>query len=141
MMPSHANSKAKETFDALPEATEKAAKAVLDAAFKVHTSLGPGLLESVYETCLAYELHKRGVLVETQVVLPVVYDGVRVEAGLRLDMLVEKCLIVEIKAVENIVPIHEAQLLTYLKLASIRLGLLINFNTIHLKYGIKRKVI
>lgn len=140
MTTSYSDKQVKDTYEVLPPAVESAAKEVVDAAFKVHTFLGPGLLESVYEACLAYELRQRGIQVETQVVLPVVYEGMRVEAGLRLDMLVEKCLIVEIKTVEKIIPIHEAQLLTYLKLANIRLGLLINFNVIHLKYGIKRKI-
>lgn len=140
MITYHSDKQENRVYDVLPQAIEKAAKDVLDAAFKVHTALGPGLLESVYEACLAYELHQRGIQVETQVVLPVVYEGLRLETGLRLDMLVEKCLIVEIKAVDNINPIHAAQLLTYLKLADKRLGLLINFNTVHLKYGIKRIV-
>jgi GxxExxY protein len=88
------------TFQPIPETTEIVAKAVLDAAFKVHTSLGPGLLESVYEACLANELQLRGFAVDTQVVLPIIYEGMPIQAVLRLDMLVEKCLIVEIKAVE-----------------------------------------
>ena len=127
-------------FEAIPESTEIIAKAVLDSAFKVHTFLGPGLLESVYEACLAHEVQLRGIAVETQVVLPIFYEGTCIQAGLRLDMLVGKCLIVEIKAVEKMIPIYEAQLLTYLKLSNIRLGLLINFNVIHLKYGIKRLI-
>jgi GxxExxY protein len=134
------NSKRK-AFTPLPEEVENYSKVVLNAAFKVHTSLGPGLLESIYETCLAYEIRKSGVLVETQLVLPVVYDGIQLENGLRLDILVEKQLIVEIKAVEQINSLHEAQLLTYLKLTGLRLGLLINFNVPHLKDGIKRLIL
>lgn len=122
----------------IPQKTEDIAKKVLDAAFKVHTILGPGLLESVYETCLVHELKKMGLQFGAQTSLPIVYDGIVVESGLRLDILVEKCVIVEIKAVEIINPIHKAQLLTYLKLSGIRLGLLINFNVIHLRNGIAR---
>ena len=119
---------------------ERIGKIVLDASFKVHSALGPGLLESVYEACLAYEIRQSGLLVETQVAIPVVYEDVRVDAGLRLDILVEKCVIVEIKAVEKTTPLHEAQLLTYLKIGGFRLGFLINFNVLHLKDGIKHLV-
>jgi GxxExxY protein len=120
---------------------EKVGKAVLDAAFKVHTALGPGLLESVYETCTAFEVRESGLLVTTQVALPVVYRDIQMDAGLRLDMLVENCVIVEMKSVENMNPIYEAQLLTYLKLTGLRLGFLINFNVVRLKDGIKRMVV
>jgi GxxExxY protein len=113
---------------------------VVDAAMKVHTALGPGLLESAYEGCLAYELRKRGLKVGTQVGLPVVYEGVNIEVGYRIDLLVEDLVIVELKAVDKVAPIHEAQLLTYLKLSGKRLGLLINFNVVHLKDGLKRMV-
>jgi GxxExxY protein len=113
---------------------------IVDAAMKVHTALGTGLLESAYEGCLAYELRKRGLRVATQVELPVVYEGVRIDVGYRLDLLVEDLVIVECKAVKKVAPIHEAQLLTYLKLSGIRIGLLINFNVLHLKDGIKRLV-
>jgi len=113
---------------------------VVDAAMKVHTALGPGLLESAYEGCLAYELRKRGLKVGTQVGLPVVYEGVNIEVGYRIDLLVEDLVIVELKAVDTLAPIHQAQLLTYLKLSGKRLGLLINFNVVHLKDGIKRMV-
>jgi len=97
--------------------------------------------ESVYETCMAFEIRESGLLVATQVALPVVYKDVQMDAGLRLDMLVENCVIVELKSVENTNPIYEAQLLTYLKLTGIRLGFLINFNVVHLKDGIKRMVV
>ncbi len=125
----------------IPSETEAVGKRILDAAYRVHTALGPGLLENVYEICLAYELRKSGLLVETQVVLPIVYQEVRIESGLRLDMLVENQVVVELKAVENIVPLYEAQLITYLKLSGKRLGFLFNFNTFHLKDGFKRLVL
>lgn len=114
---------------------------VVDAAMKVHTALGPGLLESAYEGCLLYELRKRGLRVANQVELPVVYDGVRIDVGYRIDLLVEDQVIVELKAVAALAPIHEAQLLTYLKLSGKKVGLLINFNVLHLKDGIKRRVL
>jgi len=110
----------------------------VDAAFKVHKTLGPGLLESVYEVCLCYELSKRGLKFKRQLELPIVYDGVRLNAALRLDLVVEECLVVELKAVEKHLPLFEAQLLTYLKLTGHRLGLLINFNVPLIKDGIKR---
>jgi GxxExxY protein len=127
-------------FAPIPIRTEEVTKMILDASFKVHSALGPGLLESVYETCLVYELKSSGLKVDTQLILPVVYEGIKVDSGLRLDLLVENCVIVEIKAVENILPLYKAQLLTYMKLTKIRIGLLINFNTIHLKNGINRLV-
>ena len=113
---------------------------VVDAAMKVHSTLGPGLLESAYEACLAYELRKRGLRVETQRLLPVMYDGVEVELAYRLDVLVDDEVIVELKTVAKLLPIHEAQLLSYLKLSRHRVGLLINFREVHLKDGIKRMV-
>lgn len=113
---------------------------VVDAAMKVHTALGPGLLENAYEACHKHELQKRGLRVEPQVALPVIYDGVQVDLGYRLDLLVENEVIVELKAVEKLTPVHEAQLLSYLKLSGKKLGLLINFNVLHLKDGIKRLV-
>lgn len=128
-------------YKPIPTEVELVGEKILDAAFKVHTSLGPGLLESVYEACLAYEIRKSGLTVETQVALPVIYDNVRVDAGLRIDILVEKCVIVELKSVDTMIPVYEAQLLTYLKLANYRLGYLINFNVPHLKNGFKRMVI
>ena len=131
----------KRVYAPIPPEVEKVGKAVLDAAFKVHTALGPGLLESVYETTLAYEIRKGGLLVEMQVAMPIVYDNKKLESGLRLDMLVEKCVIVELKSVEKMNPVYEAQLMTYLRLSNIRLGFLINFNVPHLKEGIKRMVV
>jgi GxxExxY protein len=120
---------------------ERVGKAVLDASFKVHTALGPGLLESVYETCTAFETRESGLQVATQVALPVTYRDIKMDAGLRLDMLVEDCVIVEFKSVETMNPVYDAQLITYLKLTGIRLGFLINFNVVHLKDGIKRIVV
>jgi GxxExxY protein len=111
---------------------------IVDASIQVHRELGPGLLESAYEACLAYELKKRGLKAFTQVGLPVIYDEVKLDVGYRIDLLVEDCIIVELKAVEHVLPLHEAQLITYLKLADKRLGLLINFNVLRVKDGIKR---
>ena len=128
----------KRVFEPIPPEVEKVGKALLDAAFKVHTAPGPGLLELVYETTLAYEIRKGGLSVGTQVVMPIVYDNTKLESGLRLDMLVEKCVIVELKSVEKTNPVYEAQLMTYLRLSNVRLGYLINFNVPHLKEGIKR---
>jgi GxxExxY protein len=125
----------------IPAEAERVATQIVDAAFAVHTTLGPGLLESVYEACLTHELAKRGLKVERQVVLPVIYDGVRVDAGLRLDLVVEENVVVELKAVQDLLPIHQAQVLTYLKLSGRRLGLLINFNTVLIRDGIKRVVL
>jgi GxxExxY protein len=115
--------------------------AVITAAMKVHSTLGPGLLESAYEACLAHELRKAAYRVESQVGLPVVYDGIKLELGYRIDLVVEDLVIVEIKSIEAIAPIHHAQVLSYLKLSGKSLALLINFNTVHLKDGIKRFVI
>ena len=114
--------------------------AVVNAAMKVHSALGPGLLESAYEACLLHELRKEGLKVEVQACLPVAYDGVKIDVGYRVDLLVEDTVIVELKAVETLLPIHEAQLLSYLKLSDKRVGLLINFNVLHLREGIKRMV-
>ncbi len=113
------------TFAPIPSHTEDISKEIIESALKVHTTLGPGLLESVYETCLAFELTSRKVRVETQISLPLKYEGITVEAGLRMDMLVDNCVIVEIKAVEKIEPIHEAQFLSYLRMSGCRVGLLI----------------
>ena len=120
---------------------DQLARQVVDAAFRVHSELGPGLLEGVYEVCLAHELKKRGIPFERQLSLPVIYDGVHIEAGLRLDLLVASELIVEIKAVESLLPVHKAQVLTYLKLSGRTLGLLINFNVPLIKDGIKRVIL
>lgn len=127
--------------DVLPPELEALARVIVDAAYKVHTTLGPGLLESVYETCLAYELTKRGLNVQRQVIVPVIYDGVQLDTGLRLDLLVDNQVIIELKAVEKMNPVFEAQVLTYLKLSAKRLGFLINFNVPIIKSGIKRVIL
>jgi GxxExxY protein len=114
--------------------------AVVDAAMKVHSALGPGLLESVYEVCLAHELNKRGIRTASQLPLPVNYDGERIDLGFRVDILVENTVVVEIKAVDAITPVHQAQLITFLKLSRKHVGLLINFNVVHLRDGIRRMV-
>ncbi len=113
---------------------------IVDAAMKVHSALGPGLLESAYEACLLFELHRRGLKAARQVELPVVYEGVRIDVGYRLDLLVEGSVVIELKAVEEISPLHKAQIISYLKLGGYKLGLLINFNVLHLKDGITRFV-
>lgn len=116
----------------------RAARIAVDCAMKVHSALGPGLLESVYEACMTHELSKCGIEVQRQRACPVFYDSIRLDAGFRLDLLVDECLIVEIKAVEELVPLHMAQLLTYLRLTQHRLGLLMNFNVRRMKDGIQR---
>ena len=113
---------------------------IIGAAMKVHSALGPGLLESAYEACLKYELSKSGIEVKSQVSLPVFYDSVMIDLGYRLDLLVEDCIIIELKAVEKVSILHEAQLISYLKLSGKKLGLIINFNVPRLKDGITRKV-
>ncbi len=116
------------------------AKQIVDAAYKVHTVLGPGLLESVYEAALAYEIQKRGLAVERQRALPVVYEAVRLDEGFRVDLLVAEKVVVELKSVESVQPVHKKQLLTYLRLGGKRLGLLINFGAPRLKEGVTRIV-
>lgn len=125
-------------FEPISHEVDALAASVVDAAFRVHKALGPGLLESVYETCLCHELKQRGIPFKSQVALPIHYNGLTLDNGLRLDMLVDERLIVELKAVEKMQPLYDAQLLTYLKLSGLRLGLLINFNTPLIKDGIKR---
>ena len=120
---------------------EKIGKIVLDAAYKVHTALGPGLLESAYQTAVKHVIEKGGTLVETEIKLPIMFDGIRIESAFRLDMLVAKCVIVEFKAVETMHLIYETQMITYLRLSGLRLGYLINFNVRHLKDGIQRIVV
>jgi len=114
---------------------------VVDAAMDVHSALGPGLLESVYEQCLAHELELRGLKVERQVAIPVVYKKAELEVGFRIDLLVQDCLIIELKAVETVLPIHEAQVFTYLRFTDSRVGLLLNFNVVSMKNGIKRIIL
>jgi GxxExxY protein len=113
---------------------------IIGCIYKVHSELGPGLLESTYEACLAYELSEEGLFVERQCPLPVIYKGIKLDAGYRIDMIVNKKIILEIKSVEYTAPIHKAQLMTYLKLSSFKLGLLINFNVQDMKKGIDRIV-
>lgn len=119
---------------------EQVGKAVLDAAFKVHTTLGPGLLESVYEAAMAVELRKQGLRVERQVPIPVSYEGERLEVGFRADLIVEGKVLVELKSVEAVTPLFKKITTNYLKLTSLKLGFLINFNELHLKEGITRVV-
>jgi GxxExxY protein len=130
-----------EAHEPLPQETEEIARSIVDAALAVHRALGPGLLESAYEICLAHELERRGHIVAKQTALPVVYDTVRLDAGYRIDLIVDGAVIVEVKAVETVLPIHEAQVLTYLRLSGRRLGFLINFNVPLLKNGIKRMIL
>lgn len=113
---------------------------ILGCAMRVHSVLGPGLLESAYEVCLAHEISKAGLEVSRQVALPVIYDEIELDAGYRLDLLVNNVVIVELKVVEKLLPIHTAQLLSYLKLSNRKLGYLLNFNVIHMRDGIKRAV-
>lgn len=127
------------SLDKSPE-DEQIGSAILDAAMRVHSALGPGLLESAYEACLAYELDKVGLPVQKQVALPLEYDNVRLEVGFRIDLLVGNRVVVEVKATEKLLPIHLAQMLSYLKLGKYPLGFLLNFNVAHMKQGIKRVV-
>lgn len=115
-------------------------KIIVDCAYRVHKSLGPGLLESTYETCLFYELDEKNLVVERQKVLPVVYNNLKLEAGYRIDLFVENKVIVELKSVKKLDDVHTAQMITYLRLSDCKLGLLINFNVSLIKYGIKRIV-
>jgi GxxExxY protein len=114
--------------------------AVVDSAMRVHTALGPGLLESAYKACLTRELRKRGLHVQTEVPVPVQYEGEQLDVGYRADLLVEGKVLVELKAIEMLLPIHKAQLLSYLRLSNREIGLLINFNVEHLRNGIKRVI-
>ena len=111
--------------------------AIIGAAMKVHSALGPGLLESAYEACLVHELRKAGFKVEQQVELPVNYDGIRIDLGYRIDLVINDCEIVELKCVEKIAPVHEVQLISYMRLSKKNVGLLINFHVRHFKDGIK----
>jgi GxxExxY protein len=119
---------------------DRITREVIGAAIAVHRTLGPGLLESAYETCLAFELRQRGLEVVEQKPLPVIYRAVKLDCGYRLDLLVESCVIVEVKAVEALLPIHQAQLLSYLRLTGLSTGLLLNFNVQVLKQGVRRVV-
>jgi GxxExxY protein len=123
------------------EKEENIGKEIVDAAFKVHSELGPGLLEKVYEVCMAHELQKKGLKVQRQLDIPVVYDGLVFEEGLRIDLLVENCVIAELKAVDEVNPVWEAQILSHLKLTGKNLGYLINFNVPLIKKGIRRFIL
>ena len=120
------------------ERTEEIAKIIVNSAFKVHKNLGPGLLERVYEVCLAYEINKAGLVVQSQIDVPIVYDGVILKEKLRLDLIVENSVIIEVKAVEIVNPVWQAQIISHLKLTNNSLGFLINFNVPLIKSGIKR---
>lgn len=114
---------------------------ILDSAFKIHTALGPGLLESAYQACLCYELKKKGYKVESEKLLPLVYEEVKLDCGYRIDILVENQVVVELKTIEQFSEVHQAQILTYMKLSKSKYGLLINFNVKSLKDGIKRFIL
>jgi len=126
---------------ALTKDVDDLARTIVDAGLKVHRALGPGLLESAYEHCLAHELQTRGVSLRRQVALPIVYQEATLDAGYRLDLVVEDLIIIEIKAVDTLTRLHEAQILTYLKLSGLRLGFLMNFNVELFKLGVKRLVL
>lgn len=126
--------------DDIPNRAEAIATAIVDSAIAVHRVLGPGLLESAYEACLCFELSKREIPFRRQVELPIRYEGILIEAGYRIDVLADDCVVIEVKSAESIIPIHEAQLLTYLKLANLRLGFILNFNVPLMKHGVKRMV-
>lgn len=128
-------------FRPLTEKEEKVGKAIVDSAYIVHKNLGPGLLEKVYEVCFAHELIKRGLYVQRQIDIPISYDGIVFDEGLRLDVLVENSAICELKAVDQVNPVWQAQVLSHLKLTNIRLGYLINFNVPIIKQGIKRFIL
>ena len=134
----HEDTKAQRHKEPITDHENRAARIVVDAAFAVHTQLGPGLLESVYEKCLCHAIRRRGLSVQRQLYLPIEFEYLTINSGLRLDMVVDNCLVVEVKAVEVILPVHRAQLLTYLRLSKHRLGLLINFNVELIRRGIHR---
>lgn len=121
--------------------TEEIYKMLLDCSFKVHSALGPGLLESAYSECLFYELVNAGLKVEKQKPLPLVYKEVKLDVGYRIDLMVENCIVLEIKSIEALCDIHMAQIITYMKLSECKLGILANFNVLHLKEGIKRVIL
>lgn len=129
------------SFPEIDPFVNKLANRIIGLALKVHKILGPGLLESAYTECLNYEIKKSGTYVEKEKALPLVYDEIKLDAGYRIDLLIEKKLIIEIKSIEHLGDIHMAQVLTYMKLSNVRLGLLINFNVLLLKDGIKRLVL
>ena len=125
----------------LSEKEEKIGKGIVEAAFRVHKELGPGLLEKVYEVCFSHELKKMGFDVQRQVDIPIAYDGIKFDEGLRLDVLIENMVISELKAVDQVNPVWEAQIISHLKLTGLRLGYLINFNVPLIKQGIRRFIL
>ena len=127
-------------YQPLSEKEEEIATAIVDAAFKVHSTLGPGLIEPIYEVCFCHELKKHGLSFQRQMIVPIMSDGIKLDAALRLDVLVEDLVICELKAVEEVIPLFEAQLLSYMKLLHKRLGFLINFHVPVIKNGIKRMI-
>ena len=135
------NHEAHQAHEDFTKIIEAAARTLVDAGLKVHRALGPGLLESAYEHCLAHELRARGVEFQRQVILPIVYDGMTLDAGYRLDLMVENSIIVEVKSVDALSRVHEAQILTYLRLSACRIGFLMNFNVQLFKQGLKRFVL
>jgi len=142
MPQSHQNSKIhKDEFNPIPDSIEMIGKLIVDSAYTVHINLGPGLLEKVYEVCFCHELTKRGLNYKRQIDVPIVYDNLKFEEGLRLDVLVEDCIICELKAIETVNPVWEAQILSHLKLTGKRLGYLINFDVVKIKEGIRRFVL
>jgi GxxExxY protein len=122
----------------IPDQVERLATLAVDAAFAIHMELGPGLLESAYQSCFTYELGLRGVAYQRELPIPLNYKGIRIEAGFRADVIADQKLLIEIKAVEQVLPVHKAQVITYLKLLRFPLGLLINFNEVLIKHGIQR---
>ncbi len=120
---------------------EEAATIIVDSAIKIHRAFGPGLLESAYQKCLAHDLQKRGLFVRCEIDLPITYDGEVIESGYRIDMLVNDCIIIENKTVDQILPVHKAQLLTYMRLSNCRLGFLLNWKSLLMKNGIKRMIL
>ncbi len=131
----------KKNYQEIHEETELIGKKIVDAAYTVHKNLGPGLLEKVYEICFCHELVKRNLFVERQIYIPIKYDGITFEEGLRLNVLVNNSIICELKALETVNPVWEAQILSHLKITGLRLGYLINFNVTLMKYGIRRFVL
>ena len=119
---------------------ERIGRKIVNAAIKVHRALGPGLLESAYQKCLAYELSQEGFKVDTEVLLPIQYENIKIDAGYRIDMIIDSCIIIENKTADKLLPIHMAQLLTYLKMKNCRLGYLLNWNVTLMKDGIRRVV-
>lgn len=128
-------------YEPLIEKEETIAKNIVDSAFKVHSQLGPDLLKKVYEVCFCYELGKRGLAFKRQVNIPISYNGMQFDEGLRIDVLVEELIVCKLKSVDQMIPVFDVQLLTYLKLTNIRLGFLINFNVPLIKDGIKRLIL